>query len=87
MDKGDRDVPNPEDYEPAFYSVSQYFTLGNADLQVRTSGYAKFADYKLVSSGITAENAGKISLTGIMTVYNENYQFVLVDLDGVKIEE
>ena len=87
MDKGDRDVPNPEDYEPAFYSVSQYFTLGNADLQVRTSGYAKFADYRLVSSGITAENAGKISLTGIMTVYNENYQFVLVDLDGVKIEE
>ena len=53
----------------------------------RTSGYAKFADYRLVSSGITAENAGKISLTGIMTVYNENYQFVLVDLDGVKIEE
>ena len=87
MDKDKRSVPNPEDYEPAFYSVSQYFTLGNADLQVRTSGYAKFADYKLVSSGITAENAGKISLTGIMTVYNENYQFVLVDLDGVKIEE
>ena len=80
-------ISNPEDYEPAFYSVSQYFTLDGADLQVRTSGYAKFADSKLASSGITDANAGKISLTGIMTVYNDNLQFVLLDLDGVKIEE
>ncbi len=79
-------VSNPEDYEPAFYSVSQYFNLGGADLQVRTSGYAEFADSKLVSSGITDANAGRISLTGIMTVYNDNYQFLLIDLDGVEIE-
>lgn len=79
-------VSNPENYEPAFYSVSQYFRLQGTDLQVRTSGYAEFADSKLVSSGITAVNAGRISLTGIMTVYNDNYQFLLIDLDGVRIE-
>lgn len=66
--------------------MSQYFRLQGADLQVRTSGYAEFADSKLASSGITAVNAGRISLTGIMTVYNDNYQFLLIDLDGVRIE-
>lgn len=79
-------VTNPQNYEPQYYSVSQYFKLDNVDLQVRTSGYAKFADSELADSGITSANAGKISLTGIMTVYNDNLQFVLNNLDGVAIE-
>lgn len=79
-------VTNPQNYEPQYYSVSQYFKLDNVDLQVRTSGYAKFADSELADSGVTSANAGKISLTGIMTVYNDNLQFVLNNLDGVAIE-
>lgn len=78
-------LANPDNYDPQPYSVSQYFRLGDADLQVRTSGYARFADGKLADSGADASNAGKISLTGIMTVYDSNYQFVLNDLSGVSV--
>lgn len=64
------------------YSVSQYFKKGKTDLQVRTSGYAKFADAKIdqrILDGAT------VNFEGILTYYNGNYQFVLIDLDGVQI--
>ena len=64
------------------YSVSQYFTIGKSDLQVRTSGYAKFADTK-IDDAILA--GAKVNLQGILTYYNGNYQFVLIDLDGVEL--
>lgn len=78
-----------KDYDISPISVSQYFNFGNkdVDVQVRTSGYSRFADSKLEASGIDASSAGKISLTGVMTVYNDNYQFVLNDLDGVSVAE
>lgn len=64
------------------YSVSQYFQIGKSDLQVRTSGYAKFADTK-IDAGILA--GARVDLQGLLTYYNGNYQFVLIDLDGVHI--
>jgi len=66
------------------YSVSQYFSIGRSDLQVRTSGYSKFADTKIDSRIL---NGAKVNFEGILTYYNGNYQFVLIDLNGVQIAE
>ena len=76
---------------PESISVSQYFTLGNATLQVRTSGYSRFADTPLTGDpekGVPDVTKGSnVSLTGIMTIYNDNFQFTLNDLSGVQVEE
>ncbi len=64
------------------YTLSQYFKLGKTDLQVRTSGYAKFADAKIYRKILAGY---KVNLTGILTYYNGNNQFTLIDLNGVEI--
>lgn len=66
------------------YSVSQYFLTsdGVTDVQVRTSGYAEFADTE-IDSEILAGSA-KVSFTGLLTYYSDSYQFLLIDLDGVE---
>ena len=64
--------------------MSQYFTLGKTDLQVRTSGYAKFADTQIDPKIL---KGAKVNLTGLLTYYNGNNQFTLLDLDGVEIAE
>jgi len=56
-------------------SVSQYFRKGSADLQVRTSGYSDFADIEIPEDVLT----GTVDLVGILTYYNGNNQFVLID--------
>ena len=67
----------------AAYAVSQYFKMpGGTEVQVRTSGYAKFSDLKIDSAIL---NGFKVSLTGILTNYNGAAQFTLIDIDGVKI--
>lgn len=76
---------------PESISVSQYFTLGNATLQVRTSGYSRFADTPLTGDpekGVPDVTKGSnVSLTGIMTIHNDNFQITLNDLSGVQVEE
>lgn len=76
------------------YSVSQYFTMTDAssgaqkEVQVRTSGYARFADYE-IDPDIRGVNGTKkaITLTGILTVYSGAAQFTLIDLEsGVTAE-
>ena len=66
----------------AAYTVSQYFTVGKTDLQVRTSGYAKFADTQIDPRIL---KGAKVNLNGLLTYYNGNNQFTLIDLDGVEI--
>ena len=66
------------------YSVSQYFKFGSKDVQIRTSGYARFADTK-IDSRILA--GAKINIKGILTIYQGSAQFTLIDLDGVEIAE
>ena len=68
----------------AAYTLSQYFKVGKTDLQVRTSGYAKFADTKIDQRIL---NGAKVNLTGLLTYYNGNNQFTLIDLDGVEIAQ
>ena len=66
------------------YAVSQYFKMpGGTEVQVRTSGYAKFSDSKINEAIL---NGAKINLTGILTNYNGAAQFTLIDLDGVKVK-
>ena len=69
-------------YATANY-VSHYFLIGNTSVQVRTSGYARFADTELDSrilSGSTCD------ITGILSIYNGAAQFTLVDDPSVSVK-
>lgn len=63
-------------------TVSQYFKMGSKDVQIRTSGYAKFADTQ-IDARILA--GSKINVKGILTIYQGKAQFTLIDLNGVEI--
>ncbi len=69
-------------YATANY-VSHYFNLGKTDVQVRTSGYAKFADEKLDARILSGS---KVDITGILSIYNGNAQFTLVDEPSVSVK-
>ena len=63
------------------YSVSQYFKMGRTDVQVRTSGYARFADTEIPQEVL--DGTATVTFTGILTEYKGAAQFTLIDLDGV----
>ena len=64
--------------------MSHYFKLGSTDIQVRTSGYAKFADEKL-DANLTS-GAKTADITGIMTIYSGAAQFTLVDAPAESVK-
>lgn len=64
--------------------VSHYFKLGSTDIQVRTSGYAKFADVELDPQLISGAKSADI--TGIMTIYSGAAQFTLVDAPETSVK-
>lgn len=65
------------------YSVSQYFKMGSSDVQVRTSGYARFADTQIDPAIL---GGAKVNMKGILSIYKGKAQFTLIDLkDGVEI--
>ena len=70
-------------------TMSQYFSLGSVPVQIRTSGYAKFADAEIDPEIIgdpdssTADGV-PVDVTGILSIYNGAAQFTLLDLDGVQ---
>ena len=69
-------------YATANY-VSHYFTIGKTSVQVRTSGYSKFADTKLdprLSGGSTAD------ITGILSIYSGAAQLSLVDEPATSVK-
>ncbi len=68
-------------YATANY-VSHYFVLGKTDVQVRTSGYAKFADERLDERLL---NGSACDITGILTVYDGSAQFTLIDEPSVSV--
>lgn len=57
----------------------QTFTVDGAEVVVRTSGYASFAD-----DTVGMEIGSKCNLTGILTKFYDTFQLVLLDLDGVE---
>ena len=63
--------------------ISHYFHIGSTDVQVRTSGYAKFADEKLPEK-VLSGNA--VDITGILTIYNGAAQFSLIDEPSVSVK-
>jgi len=62
--------------------VSHYFTLGKTDIQVRTSGFSRFADTQLDQAIL---NGSTVSITGILTIYNGSAQFSLIDDPSVSV--
>ena len=64
------------------YAVSQYFKIGSTEVQVRTSGYARFADTQIPEE--VRNGSATVTFTGIWTDYKGEAQFTLIDLDGVK---
>jgi hypothetical protein len=68
------------DIEKAAYSVSQYFKMGNKEIQIRTSGYCKFSDTELDPDVLSGK--ATIDVTGILTLYPGSIQFILLDLNG-----
>lgn len=70
-------------YATANYA-SHYFKVGSTDVQIRTSGYAKFSDEKIdqtVYNGITT-----VDVTGILSIYNGSAQFTLVDEPDISVQ-
>ena len=71
-------------------TMSQYFSLGATPVQIRTSGYSKFADAE-IDPAVLGDPASKtadgkaIDVTGLLTLYNGAAQFTLIDLDGVQL--
>jgi hypothetical protein len=64
------------------YSVSQYFKMGSTDVQVRSSGYARFSDVQIPQEVLSG--SATVTFTGILTEYKGEAQFTLIDLDGVR---
>ena len=60
-------------------TMSQYYNFGNVQVQIRTSGYSKFADSVLPTF--------VIDVVGILTLYDGSAQFTLIDLDGVRFSQ
>ena len=59
-------------------TMSHYFTYGTSDVQIRTSGYSRFADTEIPAD----VRAGKrpVTLTGILTRYQGSAQFTLLSV-------
>lgn len=64
--------------EKAAYSVSQYFKMGNRNIQVRTSGYCKFSDTEI--NPAVLDGSKTISVTGILTLYEGSIQITVNDV-------
>ena len=73
-------------------TTSHYFHMPQGQaVQIRTSGFAKFADTE-IDPDILGDPKGKddgalCSATGILTVYNGAAQLALVDENSVKIQK
>ena len=66
--------------------VSHYFNLGDAQVSVRTSGYAKFADVAIEDEVL---NGTPVNITGIATFYSSGsvpFQISLVDDPSVSVQ-
>lgn len=70
---------------PTAYSVSQYFYMGKSAVQVRSSGFARFSDEQIDPDVLAGKK--KIDFTGILTEYDGESQFTLIDLNGVNVHE
>lgn len=69
--------------EKAAYSVSQYFSTPRGDcVQIRTSGYSKFADTEIDPEVLAGRRT--INATGILSLYQGSVQLVINSLDDIE---
>ena len=73
-------------------TLSPYFSLGSVPVQIRTSGYAKFADSEIPAAVIgdpesSSADGAPVDVTGILSIYNGAAQFTLIDLDGFRLSD
>lgn len=80
--KGDGRYPG---VEKAAYSVSQYFKMDDREIQIRTSGYCKFADAEIPQSVL--DGVTTIDITGILTLYQGSIQVTVNSIDDIVINE
>ncbi len=70
---------------PGAYSVSQYFTMDGTEVQIRTSGYSRFADNEIDPD---VRNGRKtIDVTGVITMYQGSIQFTLMDESSIRVND
>ena len=72
--------------KPQPYTMNQYFDVpgltGNKKwLQVRSSGYARFSDVDIPAPVL--EGTATLTVTGVLTEFDGEAQFTLIDLSGV----
>lgn len=72
--------------KPQPYTMNQFFEMpglsGNQKyLQVRSSGYAKWSDVNIPSPVLAGDET--VTFTGVLTTFNGEMQFTLIDLSGV----
>ncbi|MBO4633898.1 MAG: OB-fold nucleic acid binding domain-containing protein [Bacteroidales bacterium] len=68
-------------YASANY-ISHYFKVGSTNVQVRSSGFAKFCDEKIPANIL---GGAPVDITGIFTIYDGKAQFTLVDEPSVSV--
>ncbi len=74
--RGDGSYPG---VEKAAYSISQYFRAGQQEIQVRTSGFCKFADLEIPEDVLSGRRA--LDMTGILTIYQGSLQLIVNSQD------
>lgn len=79
--RGDGTYPG---VEKAAYSVSQYFTMGRTEIQIRTSGYSKFADRMIPLEVINGEKS--IDVTGVLSLYQGAIQFTVNNISDFVVD-
>ncbi len=77
------------DIEKAAGSVSQYFSTRQGGsgvcVQIRTSGYSKFADTEIPEAVLRGKKS--INVTGILSFYQGKVQMVVNNIDDIEINE
>lgn len=66
------------------YAVSHYFTSPLGEVQLRTSGFSKFADAEIDPDVLSGKK--RLSVTGILSMYESSFQIAVLDQDGIKVE-
>ena len=69
----------------AAQSVSQYFKMGSAVIQLRTSGFSKFAD--IVIPDDVLDGSRKVNITGVLCMYQGSIQMVVNRLSDITYED
>ena len=69
----------------AAQSVSQYFKMGDTVIQLRTSGFCKFADVRIPDDVL--DGSRKVNITGVLCMYQGSIQMVVNRLSDITYED